>query len=84
MDLVSKLVPLTQNLKSTAHFIFEKMELHDGVFKKKPEAVGVNSFSRFAQHCSGGIASWLPGIELRRSAFSGSSASKWHQNVADE
>ena len=55
---------LTENLKSTAHFIFEKMELHDGVFKKKPEAVGVNSFSRFAQHCSGGIASWLPRIRL--------------------
>ena len=24
MDLVSKLVPVTENLKSTAHFIFEK------------------------------------------------------------
>ena len=29
MDLVSKLVPVTENLKSTAHVIFEKMELHD-------------------------------------------------------
>ncbi len=35
MDLVSKLVPVTTNLKPTAHFIFEKMELHDGVASKK-------------------------------------------------
>ena len=28
MDLVSKLVPLTENLKSTTHFIFEKMEFN--------------------------------------------------------
>ena len=27
--------PLPKNLKSTAHFIFEKMELHDGVFPHK-------------------------------------------------
>ena len=27
MDLVSKLVPVTENLKPTAHFIFEKMDL---------------------------------------------------------
>ena len=26
MDLVSKLVPVTDNLKSMAHFIFEKMD----------------------------------------------------------
>ena len=38
MDLVSKLVPLTQNLKSTAHFIFEKMELHDGAFDFQQKA----------------------------------------------
>ena len=31
MDLVSKLVPVTENLKPTAHFIFEKMDLHDGL-----------------------------------------------------
>ena len=62
----------SNNLKSTAHFIFEKMDLHDGVFKKSLEVKGAGSFSRFAQHCSGGIASWLPRIELRRSAFSGS------------
>ena len=31
MDLVSKLVPLTENLKPTAYFIFERMELHDGL-----------------------------------------------------
>ena len=30
MDLVSKLVPVTENLKYTARFIFEKMDLHDG------------------------------------------------------
>ena len=34
MDSVSKLVPFTENLKSAAHFIFEKMELHDGLGTK--------------------------------------------------
>jgi hypothetical protein len=51
MDLVSKLVPVTENLKPTAHFIFEQMDLHDGAFKKE-KPLSHRIFDRaLAVHC---------------------------------
>ena len=63
MDLVSKLVPVTENLKPTAHFTFEKMDLHEPwPCNKKGDRL--KSSARFAQHCTGGVASWLPGVRV--------------------
>ena len=52
MDLVSNLVPLTENLKSTAHFIFEKM---DEKKNRYPQEGSPHDFIsvRSAIHCTG-------------------------------
>ena len=52
MDLVSKLVPVTENLKPTAHFTFEKMDLHDGLENKKAIPRPVLCFTNVTNHCT--------------------------------